>query len=167
MFEGCFGVHIRFVYNLNRLRAVPPSVHIVCGHTLRRRRSVIVRTVLRAVVVGTGRIHLRLRVAGVRVWRLLLRIDCARGSEGKDIARLDWMVSGRIRCELTGHQVLQVQLLLLLAFAAQTDGRTRQQNGGNQAGRDARPGNNVRPVVRDACVVAQHLHTSKENILGY
>lgn len=64
---------------------------------------------------------------------------------------------------LTGHQVLQIQLLLLFAFATQTDGGAAQQNRRNQTGRNAGPGHNVRPVVRDARVVTQNLFEMKRN----
>jgi len=57
----------------------------------------------------------------------------------------------------TWHQVLQVQLLLLLALVAQTNGRAGEQDGRQETGSDSCPGHDVRPVVGNLRVVAQDL----------
>lgn len=77
------------------------------------------------MVVGT-RIDLRLGVIGVgRIGWLLLRVNW----NGKGPIRLDFHLQLRALASLTWHQILQVELLLLLALVAQTDGGAGQQNG--------------------------------------
>lgn len=69
-----------------------------------------------------------------------------------------WSISG----QLTRHQILQIQLLLLLTLVAQADSRAGQQNGSQETGANACPGHNVRPIIGHLSIIAQHLeeHTS-------
>lgn len=64
----------------------------------------------------------------------------------------------------TGHQVLQIQLLLLLTLVAQADCSAGQQNGSQQASADTSPGHNVRPIIDDLGVVAQYLEMEEHTL---
>lgn len=68
------------------------------------------------------------------------------------------------RGKLTGHQVLQIQLLLLLTLVAQADRSAGQQNGSQQTSTDACPGHNVRPIIDDLSVVAQYLNMEEHTL---
>lgn len=68
------------------------------------------------------------------------------------------------REKLTGHQVLQIQLLLLLTLVAQADRSAGQQNGSQQTSTDACPGHNVRPIIDDLSVVAQYLNMEEHTL---
>lgn len=74
---------------------------------------------------------------------------------------VDWIEG---RGKLTGHQVLQIQLLLLLTLVAQADRSAGQQNGSQQASADASPGHNVRPIIDDLGVVAQYLEMEEHTL---
>lgn len=76
---------------------------------------------------------LRINLLGVGrvVWRLLLWVD--------------W------------HEILQIELLLLLALASEADGGSGQENGGDEFAGDGGPCDDVRPVVSDSSVVFQNL----------
>lgn len=65
---------------------------------------------------------------------------------------------------LTWHQVLQVQLFFLLAFAPEADCRSREEDRRQQAGGHAGPGHDVGPVVRDAGVVTEDLYGKIEMV---
>lgn len=69
------------------------------------------------------------------------------------------------RGKLTGHQVLQIQLLLLLTLVAQADRSAGQQNGSQQTSTDACPGHNVRPIIDDLSVVAQYLNMEEHTLV--
>lgn len=68
------------------------------------------------------------------------------------------------RGKLTGHQVLQIQLLLLLTLVAQADRSAGQQNGSQQTRTDACPGHNVRPIIDDLSVVSQYLNMEEHTL---
>lgn len=116
------------------------------------------------MVVGT-RIDLRLGVVSVgRIRRLLLRVDCKRKPRKiRGNYNNIYMERGG-RGKLTGHQVLQIQLLLLLTLVAQADRSAGQQNGSQQTSTDACPGHNVRPIIDDLSVVAQYLNMEEHTL---
>lgn len=131
------------------------------------RSLIIIRSVLRAMVVGT-RIDLRLGVVSVgRIRRLLLRVDCKRKPRKirGNYNNMYMERGGEGWGKLTGHQVLQIQLLLLLTLVAQADRSAGQQNGSQQTSTDACPGHNVRPIIDDLSVVAQYLNMEEHTLV--
>jgi len=79
------------------------------------------------MIVGT-RIDLRLCIIGVGWIRgLLLRVHCK--IESQEMQLVSVLLVTNIRQQLTRHQILQIQLFLLLTLIAQADSGSGQQNG--------------------------------------
>lgn len=75
---------------------------------------------------------------------------------GINLLGVGWVVGGLL-LRVDWHQILQVELLFLLALASKADGGSGQKNGGDELAGDGGPCDDVRPVVGDSGVVPQDL----------
>lgn len=81
---------------------------------------------------------------------------CRRGPtrlNNPSVARVSAMGSYGI----TRHEVGHVLCILTLPLTTQTNGRAREQQGGDECPANSNPGNEVGPIVHDGSVVTQEL----------